>query len=86
MKVTYRDEAGGERRLTLGLGGVWSGDDPALADTLNTDVLFVEWIGRFDYYPTPWHKAKAVADKLGGEVDEPEPEFEQGDIPGKVFG
>lgn len=74
MKVAYTEEEE-ERRLYYE-NGFWSGEDPEMVEKLNGRLF--EWLGYHEYFPTEWHVAKAVADKLGGEVDEPEPNFPTG--------
>jgi hypothetical protein len=68
MKITYEQD-GKEKTLTY-KDGVWSGTD--FAAVLNAS--FTAFLGRHSYFPTAWHEAKAVADKLGGTLDEEEPE------------
>lgn len=81
MTITYQDENEQERTLTLGNGGVWSGDDAQLVGLLNFDTE--DWLGGSPYFLTPWHKAKAVADKLRGVLDTPEPEVKH--VKGRVY-
>ena len=84
MKITYTFE-GKQYTLELRDGGQWHGGHEGMAAVANH--FFDEFVtaGRSAYFPTPWHRAKALADKLGGTVDLPEPVFETGDHPGKVF-
>jgi hypothetical protein len=83
ITVTYKDKQGEEKILVLGEDG-WSGDDDKIVEALNG--WFDDWIGISAYYPTAWHVAKAVANKLGGSVDMPEPPYETGEPGGtKVF-
>ena len=55
-----------------------------LVETLNFNVDMI--LDQPKYFPTAWHKAKAVADQFGGKVDEPEPDYERGEFPdGRTF-
>lgn len=82
--VTYTDPLGEERKLMRHLSRKrWTGEDEdeELVWRLNNDLT--EWLGRHHYFPHPWHEAKAVADKLGGTLDAPEPKIESD--PGRIY-
>lgn len=84
MTITYFDsDAKKHRRLRLSKYGRWTGDDRALVELLNLSAHSI--LVRHHYFPTPWHEAKAVADALGGTLDEPEPDFETGEHDGRVY-
>lgn len=83
MTITYMID-GVEYQLTYQQSGEWSGGHEGYAEALNID--FVGTVGRFEYYPTPWHKVNHVATVLRGTLDTPEPKFETGDPgEGKVW-
>jgi hypothetical protein len=82
MKISYQVE--GRKRVLLFKDARWSGKDAMLVSALNANPH--GFIGHHEYYPTAWHLAKAVADALGGKLDEPEPDFETGEQDGKAFG
>ncbi len=69
MNITYTKN-GKDRALSF-IEGHWTGDDFELVGLLNANVSAV--VGHHEYYPTPWHKAKDVADFLNGVLDTPEP-------------
>jgi hypothetical protein len=79
-KIKYLFPAGNEVTASLE-GGSWSilsGPKEALLKITEADETIP-----VDYYPTPWHRAQAVARKLGGKVVGPEPDFES--VPGRVY-
>ncbi len=51
----------------------WSGPDVELVQDLNTNVNLV--LSCSGYYPVEWYMVKAVADELGGTLNEPEPDL-----------
>jgi hypothetical protein len=61
----------------------WSGGHPGYAEDLND--LFIETVGRYEYYPTPWHRVNHVATVLGGKLDTPKPTFATGEKEGVVY-
>lgn len=67
MKITYEKD-GKEKTITY-IDGVWKGE---FEEVLNASVSV--FLGRSEYFETNWHEAKAVADQLGGTLDEDEPE------------
>jgi len=81
MKIAYSFE--GKPYVLTFVGDEWSGGHPGYANALN--LAFVATVGRYEYYPTPWHQAAHVAQVLSGTVDELEPDFEKGEAEGKVF-
>lgn len=92
MKINFTDENEEVQTLILRDDGKWisSKGDKAkeLASVLNE--AFVFWIGHFEYYPTPWHQAKAVADKLAKEdptvtLDPPSPPAPLESKKGRVY-
>ncbi len=83
MHIIYR-HCGQQFTLTFELGK-WSGGHPGLASELNKSISRVLGVEAMGYYPTMWHKAKAVADFLKGTIDQPEPKFDTGERPGIVY-
>lgn len=79
MKITYQSD--GKEKTVSYIEGHWEGDDFALVGLLNVNVSAV--IGRFEYFPTVWHRVKAVADFLKGTLDTPEPTVENN--PGVIY-
>ena len=84
IKITYKDrDTGAKRVLNYDPDtDTWSGDDSSLVARLNESVSLV--VRNHEYYPTPWHQAKHVADTLNGKINQREPRFPQGDEPGVV--
>lgn len=81
ITITYKERKL-DRQLLVDLQSRrWIGDDPLLVEQLNHSIPF--FLGVHAYYPTPWHEIKAVADKLKGTVDVPEPVVERD--PEKIY-
>lgn len=77
--ITYKSK-GKDATLTFDEEGWWTSEqDPQLAAALNRtpNAMFEDQ----QYFPTPWHYVKAVAEKLNGTFEggpEPEQENEKG--------
>ena len=76
MTATIEYEFEGETYRLVLRDGKWSGGHPGAVRALTEN--FVSIVGRSEYYPTMWHRAKHLADVLGGRVLEPEPTYEIG--------
>lgn len=77
----YYTRNGVQYTLTL-VNGMWTGGHDDIAKRLNESLSDV--LGRYEYYPTRWHEARAVAEFLGGMLDAPQP-AEQKRKKGEVF-